>query len=33
MPDEGSITLYESFKAGAQIIEKHFTLDKLKGKK
>jgi len=33
MPDEGSIILYESFKAGAQIIEKHFTLDKLKGKK
>jgi N-acetylneuraminate synthase len=33
MPDESSLVLFESYKAGAMIIEKHFTLDKLKGKK
>ena len=33
MPDEGSFVLTEAYKLGAQILEKHFTLDKLKGKK
>ena len=27
LPDENSLVLYEAYKAGAQIIEKHFTLD------
>ena len=33
MPDTHAIILLEAYKKGAQIIEKHFTLDKFKGKK
>tara|TARA_A100001015_G_C14997646_1_gene716913 strand:+ start:334 stop:1401 length:1068 start_codon:yes stop_codon:yes gene_type:complete len=33
MPDKNSRVISEAYKLGAQIIEKHFTLDKLKGKK
>ncbi len=33
MPDESSVVLLNAYQKGARIIEKHFTLDKLKGKK
>ena len=33
MPDKNMLVLTEAYKEGAQIIEKHFTLDTLKGKK
>ena len=33
LPDKNSRVISEAYKLGAQIIEKHFTLDKLKGKK
>ena len=33
MPDKNSIVISQAYKLGAEIIEKHFTLDKLKGKK
>ena len=33
MPDQSNIVLINAFQKGARIIEKHFTLDKLKGKK
>lgn len=33
MPDEEMLVLREAYRMGANIIEKHFTLDKLKGKK
>ena len=33
MPDESGIVLLSAYQKGAKIIEKHFTLDKLKGKK
>ena len=33
MPDENGIVLLNAYQKGARIIEKHFTLDKLKGKK
>ena len=33
LPDEEMLVLREAYNIGANIIEKHFTLDKLKGKK
>ena len=33
MPDQSNVVLLNAFQKGARIIEKHFTLDKLKGKK
>ena len=33
MPDKNSIVISHAYNLGAQIIEKHFTLDRLKGKK
>jgi N-acetylneuraminate synthase len=33
MPDKNMLVLTEAYKSGAQIIEKHFTLDTFKGKK
>lgn len=33
LPDPSGLTLLEAFRKGAQVIEKHFTLDTLKGKK
>ena len=33
MPDESGIVLINAFQKGARIIEKHFTLDRLKGRK
>ena len=33
MPDESGIVLLDAYQKGARIIEKHFTLDKFKGKK
>ena len=33
MPDQSNVVLLNAYQKGARIIEKHFTLDKLKGKK
>ncbi len=33
MPDQSMMVLTKSYEYGAEIIEKHFTVDKLKGKK